>query len=303
LLTSEGGLPEVVRVFVEGRQTSSNANRAKRNEQIKDATTWLLEAVTVAALDADIADGIKQLLGALRFTTNLGAAQQWTRLEGGCKERLEAVGKEFLAPLFIQHNLAERMGAIAVSQTHSLHRIAARFKAEHPGKKLTQREVMAPLFELLCKEINFADPAAMPEHVALYAVLIIQHLLNDGFLAKVEAAAKRAGCKFSGAFPKGFARYGARFLVQVRVPGFPISLPRMPMPVGMNRTVATHAGLNPASCVRSLQHAAHGCSPIQASAQPRLMLQDNSSSRHASRILFPVGTCGLPSNWSRTSQQ
>jgi hypothetical protein len=205
-------------------------------------------------LDTDIADGIKQLLGVLHFTTNLEGADQWqwTRLKKGCKERLASVGKAFLAPLFIQHNLAERMSTIAVSQTHSLHRIAARFKVEHPGEKLTQRDVMAPSFELLRKKINFADHAGMPEHVALYALLIIQHLLNDGFLAKVEAAAKRAGCKFSGALPKGFARYGARFFC-ARVSELHIPLPGMPMHVGMNRTVATHAALskpvhNPAPC-------------------------------------------------------
>ena len=201
LLTPDGALAESASVFVEGRFEQEDQDVAQR--QSADATGWLLAALPVAALDADIAAGIRQLLAVNYYTVNLGARKQWAPLLAGAHAVLAAVGRTQLAPLFTAHQLAERLGDARLRPLYTDH---ACVRTAAAAAARSQRLAMPQLFEVLQAQLAFGEPAAMAERVALHAVLLLSRLVNARFQSAMQGVAERSGCAFSGAPAKGYAR-------------------------------------------------------------------------------------------------
>eukprot|EP00729_Bicosta_minor_P005606 gene5606-19228_t len=194
------GLAEAAAVFVEGRY--ERKDRAIKKQQSKAAVDWLIQAMQAAHLDQEIAEGVKKLLAVFDFTANLGARGQWQRLQVELGQAMAALGAKRLAPLFDQFDLGTVMSAKTISKLFSIHPLAANLDGQKPSQELA----MPALFSLIRNEINFDDPAAFGQRVALYVMRILFVLLNDRFQKMIAKVAEKAGCKYSGAAAKGYSR-------------------------------------------------------------------------------------------------
>jgi len=68
-----GKLPEVARVWVEGRESDDTSEGGKQDKQARAATEWVLEALCYAYADPRLKKAARELLVVNYFTINLEA--------------------------------------------------------------------------------------------------------------------------------------------------------------------------------------------------------------------------------------
>ena len=178
---------EAALVFVEKRHDIVGKDGALKKKQIKTATTWLILAMGVSHLDPAIAAAVKQLLACRMFTRNLSARGQWDRLRSELEQEMLKVGKAQLEQLYYEFNLGTVMSAETLAKLYFMNSAATKLNGSKPSQEL----VLPELFALLRSEIDFVDPAAFGERVALQVMRIVFVLLNDQFQQKVAKAAEK----------------------------------------------------------------------------------------------------------------
>lgn len=216
VLTADGETPTVgaVVLFIEGEQSLNNNAKLKR--QSKDATEWLILALELAPYNKAATSLVRQLLGAQGYAPNLGFMQLWEPLSTSAQELLGKVGDRMLAPLYDEHELADRMSDTAllshvVFHPTTLHAAAAAKAAGVPIPKLSQEAAMPGLVEAMAKAHDFDDYAAMPEMTCLLAQTLLAQVIQPRFVQAVTelfGADSEAAewCTASIADVKGFAR-------------------------------------------------------------------------------------------------
>jgi hypothetical protein len=173
---------------------------AAEGEHTRRNITWLLDAAEHAALDPVIGAAIKEVLAEFHFTSNLSGHGLWEDLQRGASQILARIGSP-LGALYVDHRLADRMGAAQLGRFYHMHAAAA-----EKGVKPSQRLVLPELFARVESALDFGDVAQMAEGVGLHVLLLLAHLLSDLFTATMEQVAASCGCTLSVAPPKGFAR-------------------------------------------------------------------------------------------------
>jgi hypothetical protein len=190
-------------VWVPGRTTDYNDEEAPPVPEEHRKVKWLVDAAEHGSLDPSIAAAIKAVLSDWGFIMNLSSYELWEPLQKGVREVLKRIGTTRLAPLFIDHALADKTGAAQLGQFCRMHMHAA---AAPTGVKPSQRLVMPELFALLEAKLDFEDLREMAEWDSLHVLPLLVHLLNARFQAAMEMVAAQSGCSLSQAPAKGYAR-------------------------------------------------------------------------------------------------
>jgi hypothetical protein len=177
-------------VAVRGRTTKIDWAEAPSDPEERRTVKWLVDAAEHGSLDPSIAAAIKVVLSDWDFTMNLSVNGLWEPLQKGVREVLKRIGTTRLAPLYIEHSLADKMGAAQLGQFYHMHAAAA-----HTGIKPSQRLVMPELFALLETKLDFEDFGEMAERVGLHVVLLLAHLLNARFQAAMAVVAARSSAR------------------------------------------------------------------------------------------------------------